>query len=71
LPSANQPLFATNCPRISPFGFFAVCTFTYVPCFWIVLRSDAGIVEVPDLLPVAAEPHGVQSGTMTLPATPV
>ena len=25
---SNQPLFATSCPRISPFGFFAVCTFT-------------------------------------------
>ena len=44
-----------------------MCTFTYVPCFWIVFSSDPEIVAVP-VMPLV---HGLQSGTITLPALPM
>src|SRR5262249_2620091 len=49
-------------PRISPAGFFAVCTFTYAPPALIVFSSLLVMVATP-LTPLR---HGAQSGTTML-----
>src|SRR5947199_4032340 len=61
----SQP--RASCPRISPFGFFAVWTFTYRRCFLNADISGAVIVAVP-VVPLL---HGAQSGTTTFPDLPL
>jgi hypothetical protein len=57
------------CPRISPAGFFAVCTLAYV------LRAFRSAIwaAVTVVLPVTGDVQGttVHSGTSTAPLTPL
>ena len=68
LVSRRLGVYGVSCPRISPFGFFAVCTFTYAPPDVTALSVAAESVEVPCTPDLHLAP--AHSATATLPALP-